>query len=501
MALPDRAANVLAELVAERLDGRPLVFVCHSLGGLLVKQLLRAAADQPGTSTGRILDQTQGVVFLATPNAGSDLATWMDRLRLLVAPSLATQDLEAHSPYLRDLNFWYRETAPREDIATLVFVESGQTKGVTVVVDPTSGDPGIPGVRPIPLDADHLSICKPTSREDTLYKSVRRFLEERLPEMAGRGGAEGTSTSASATAPNAGPVQPAGNLDPRVLRRPPSGPVPPDDPCYLEREADNLVVPLADDQGQTIVLKAAAEMGKTSLLLRYLDRCRRNGKRVAFLDFKLVSEAEIADLSLVLTRLAAQLARDGLGQRMAPAITSPSELTEFVEDMILAHLPEPVTVALDDVDRLTACPSHQSLFAMLRGWHNRRASHPWLGWERLDLVLAVATEPSLLIADPGQSPFNVVNPIRLEPFSRSQLARLNADDDGPFGDHLRAKLAQLQRRPELKAAFARLIRRDIQPDHEVYHRLHAAGLARWENGRIVPANLLYARFFGRVLPP
>jgi hypothetical protein len=171
MALPDRAANVLAELVAERLDGRPLVFVCHSLGGLLVKQLLRAAADQPGTATGRILDQTQGVVFLATPNAGSDLATWMDRLRLLVAPSLATQDLEAHSPYLRDLNFWYREWAPREDIATLVFVESGRTKGVTVV-DPTSGDPGIPGVRPIPLDADHLTICKPASREDTLYKGV-----------------------------------------------------------------------------------------------------------------------------------------------------------------------------------------------------------------------------------------------------------------------------------------------------------------------------------------
>jgi hypothetical protein len=289
-------------------------------------------------------------------------------------------------------------------------------------------------------------------------------------------------------------------------------------------------------------------MGKTSLLLRYLDRCRRNGKRIAFLDFKLVSEAEIADLGLVLTRLAAQLAREGLGQKITPAITSPSELTEFVEDTILAHLPEPVTVALDDVDRLVACPSHESLFAMLRGWHNRRASHSWLGWERLDLVLAVATEPSLLIADPGQSPFNVVNPIRLEPFSRSQLARLNAtfgaplrddreidvlhtltgghpflvrlalyqlgpatamsllnldaraaDDDGPFGDHLRAKLTQLQRRPELRAAFARLIRHNIQPGHEVFHRLHAVGLVRRESGRITPANQLYARFFGSVL--
>jgi hypothetical protein len=44
MGLPDRAASVLATLVANRLDAKPLVFVCHSLGGLVIKQLLRIAA-------------------------------------------------------------------------------------------------------------------------------------------------------------------------------------------------------------------------------------------------------------------------------------------------------------------------------------------------------------------------------------------------------------------------------------------------------------------------
>jgi hypothetical protein len=49
-----------------------------------------------------------------------------------------------------------------------------------LVVDDASADPGIVGVTPIPLDEDHITICKPTSRSALQYMMVKRFCEDTL---------------------------------------------------------------------------------------------------------------------------------------------------------------------------------------------------------------------------------------------------------------------------------------------------------------------------------
>jgi pimeloyl-ACP methyl ester carboxylesterase len=177
MQLPDRATDVLAELVSQQLDKEPIVFVCHSLGGLLVKQTLRIAADQRRTRGAEIFKQTRGVVFLGTPNMGSHLANWTDRFRVLARPSDATAGLAANDAYLRDLNIWYRDHCGEAGFATMVFFETKSTNGV-MVVEAMSADPGLPGIRPIPVDSDHIGICKPTSRDTTFYRTIRRFVDE-----------------------------------------------------------------------------------------------------------------------------------------------------------------------------------------------------------------------------------------------------------------------------------------------------------------------------------
>jgi hypothetical protein len=176
MQLPNRATNVLAELVSRDLDKLPIVFVCHSLGGLLVKQVLRIAAEQRGPGV-ELFKQTRGVVFLGTPNMGSQAANWTDRFRVLLSPCEAATGLAANDAYLRNLNIWYRDHSGDAGIETIVFFETKSTKGV-MVVEAMSADPGLRGVRPIPVDSDHVDISKLASRNTTLYRTIRRFIEE-----------------------------------------------------------------------------------------------------------------------------------------------------------------------------------------------------------------------------------------------------------------------------------------------------------------------------------
>jgi pimeloyl-ACP methyl ester carboxylesterase len=263
MALPDRAANILNMLVAEQCDEAPIVFICHSLGGLVVKQLLRIASDQIGSQFGRILERTEGVIFFATPNSGSEIASWADRLRSIILPTAATIDLRPDFAYLRDLDYWYRDHAPRENIATEVFVETQKTAGVTVV-DLTSGDPGIPGVRPIPVDASHIDICKLKTRDDAIYKSVLRFIRDRILQDVLTHSATSPTGQSTLTIQDQIHRKPQSIADLRVLHQP-GGVLRLDDPFYIERSCDGVVLPIADDLGITLVILASRQNGKEQL--------------------------------------------------------------------------------------------------------------------------------------------------------------------------------------------------------------------------------------------
>ena len=77
-----------------------------------------------------------------------------------------------------------------------------------------------------------------------------------------------------------------------------------------------------------------------------------------------------------------------------------------------------------------------------------------------------------------------------------------AADRGPFGDHLYALLVKLYVYPELLNALKHVIRgEEIPPDEDLepYYWLHGAGLIREEEHKIIPANLLYANYFKKVL--
>jgi chaperonin GroEL len=179
MPLIDRATNVLDLCVNKGIGSRPLVFIAHSLGGLLVKQLLRHSLEYDNPLWTPVAANTRGIVFLATPHAGSEKAGWVENFSVLLRPNVSISDLQAHAPQLRDLNTWYKNNAKKMDIATLVYRESYPYKGL-MIVDPTSADPGITGVIPIPVDFDHVSICKIELKTDQRYVGILNFIRDCL---------------------------------------------------------------------------------------------------------------------------------------------------------------------------------------------------------------------------------------------------------------------------------------------------------------------------------
>jgi len=183
MHLVDQARNILEILLIDhRLDDLPLVFIGHSLGGLIITKLIQIADSQSERrfDAYSLLDRLYQGIFIGTPHFGSCLATWADRFRTIIRPTLTTACLARSDPNLRDLNLWYREYAAKRTLRNLVLRESIPAGIFGMIVSVESSDPGLPGSPPIPIGKDHLSICRPGSRDDEVYKHVQIVLSTLL---------------------------------------------------------------------------------------------------------------------------------------------------------------------------------------------------------------------------------------------------------------------------------------------------------------------------------
>ena len=78
--LIDHATNLLNDLTTDRTSrdasSRPLIFVTHSLGGLVCKEAILLSRNNPEPHLRGIFDCTKGIVFMGTPHKGSWMADW-----------------------------------------------------------------------------------------------------------------------------------------------------------------------------------------------------------------------------------------------------------------------------------------------------------------------------------------------------------------------------------------------------------------------------------------
>lgn len=184
LPLQARSTRVLHQLALAGVGSRPVIFITHSFGGLLVKSLLRTAALDEQESYKDLLENTAGIVFFSTPHLGVDYtryATWLYSATNAVFRGTPTiDDLQPNSPLLQSLNSDFSRFVPH--VPTLSFGEGqtcfGSSFNCYQVVTDASADPGFHGPHHhfVKTDSNHLMVCKPGDESDEKYVITRDFV-------------------------------------------------------------------------------------------------------------------------------------------------------------------------------------------------------------------------------------------------------------------------------------------------------------------------------------
>ncbi|KAL9136522.1 MAG: hypothetical protein Q9175_002267 [Cornicularia normoerica] len=172
------AEHLVAELYANRrrqkATERPIVFVSHSLGGLVVKRALIYSSEIRGSKTEHlrsIFISTYGILFLGTPHGGSDLAEWGSRLERICGAMLPTRlvdtqpqlvnALKTNSETLQNIDRQFIQLTSRFHM--FFFHEAKPTNlngALKYIVNEESASPNIQDVERASIQQDHSHMCK-----------------------------------------------------------------------------------------------------------------------------------------------------------------------------------------------------------------------------------------------------------------------------------------------------------------------------------------------------
>ena len=196
----NHAEHLVAELAANRrirkATERPIIFVAHSLGGLVVKRALIHSSEIRGQKIEHLRSiyvSTYGILFLGTPHKGTDMAQWGSRLEWICSAVMPKKVLDSQ-PQLVDALKKENETLQNIDrqfvqlmgkFHVFFFHEAKPTnlKGTLhFIVDEESASPTVQEVERAAIQADHSHMCKFENESapgfDLVVEAIQRYADE-----------------------------------------------------------------------------------------------------------------------------------------------------------------------------------------------------------------------------------------------------------------------------------------------------------------------------------
>lgn len=179
-----------------RSESRPIIFIAHSLGGLVVQHALQYSSDANGISSQSHLAQvercTYGLVFLGVPNHGSNKAAWglmgtklakglfqRPNRQILSALKRKSELLSiVHEGFLKVIE---RRKSTTQEVRIACFFENIEIWGIGTIVDQQSA--AIWTYPCFGIRANHIDMTKFEGSNDNGYQLVLEPLERWRDEL------------------------------------------------------------------------------------------------------------------------------------------------------------------------------------------------------------------------------------------------------------------------------------------------------------------------------
>ncbi|KAM5357709.1 hypothetical protein ACJZ2D_015994 [Fusarium nematophilum] len=182
--LTDHVTNLLNDLATDRAcsnaSSRPIIFVAHSLGGLVCKEAVLLSRNNPEPHLRDIFDYTKGIIFLGTPHRGSWMADWAKIPASALGIVKSTNKsllkiLETDDAYLQSVQdrFWSmvrEQQKAGRDLEVTCFFEELPLSGVGKVVSKDSAT--LESYNAISIHANHSNMVKFSSVDDSGFKRL-----------------------------------------------------------------------------------------------------------------------------------------------------------------------------------------------------------------------------------------------------------------------------------------------------------------------------------------
>jgi serine/threonine-protein kinase len=282
-------------------------------------------------------------------------------------------------------------------------------------------------------------------------------------------------------------------------------------------------------------------------MTRILYHASQHNHQTASLNFQSADTEFLTNLDQFLQWFCASITwelnrDDKLADYWKGILGSKNKCTNYFQRYLLSEITQPIVLGLDEVDQIFQHPEIATdFFGLLRAWHEKGKNEAV--WKKLKLVIVHSKEVYIPL-NINQSPFNVGLPIELPElneeqvqdlvqrhrlnFSQQQLDQLMAmvgghpylvrvalyqiargrmtlekllqiapTEEGPYYDHLRRHLLNLEENAELVAAAKQVVAADspIEIKTAEAFKLRSMGLVKFQGNAVMPLCDLYRVYF------